>query len=217
MWETIQIDKYDKAAQYQHLGRPQKLDITEKTWRPSDLVPPLTIPSEFIGNQVYLGDFGLAISAGTSVDYKPQTPVEFCAPERYHDQNPSLASDMWSYMCIFASLYLGFSVFYGPGGDRIMSLWVDTLGPFPLSWKGHYRYGNNQGEDAWYDQLRKPRDDISLKSKLARRKPVPGEKEFNLVLSLFQKGFCYDPKQRITAAELLEDESFNELLRVYGC
>ncbi|KAI0542247.1 kinase-like domain-containing protein [Xylaria digitata] len=217
MWEITQIDKYDKATQYQHFGRPQKLDLTNHTWKPGDLVRPMTIPPESIGSAVYLGDFGMTVPAGASVDYKLQTPAMYCAPERYHDKNPSFASDMWSYMCIFAALYLGFDPFYGPGGDRIMSLWVNTLGPFPLSWKGHYRYLDNQGDDAWYDQLRKPNPETSLKSKLARRNPVPEEKEMNLVLSIFQRGFCFDPEQRITAAELLEDDSFNNLLKIYGC
>ncbi len=112
MWEMTQASKYNKATQYQHFGRPQKLDLANDTWKPGDLVQPMTIPPEFIGNTVYLGDFGMAIPAGSSVDFKPQTPAMYCTPERYHDRNPSFASDMWSYMCVFAALYIGLGFYY---------------------------------------------------------------------------------------------------------
>ncbi|KAI8944767.1 kinase-like domain-containing protein [Xylaria longipes] len=216
MWEMTDIDKYDKATQYRRFGRPQKLDLIEKACDLADLVQPMTIPPEFIGNTVYLGDFGMAILVGTPVDFKIQTPAMFCAPERYHDRNPSLASDMWSYTCIFAALYLGFPPFHG-SGDDIVSLWVNTLGPLPVSWKGKYRYFDNKGDDAWYDQDRKHRPTMNLESLLARREPVPEEEEMKLVLSIFQRGFDYGPEKRPSAAELLKDDSFNALMRIYGC
>jgi serine/threonine protein kinase len=36
------------------------------------------------------------------------TTIPFRAPERFHNVNPNFASDMWSYMCLFTVLYLGF-------------------------------------------------------------------------------------------------------------
>jgi serine/threonine protein kinase len=217
MWQMTQISPSDKATRYRSFGRPRKLDLSDQTWRPGDLVRPMTIPSAFIGNTVCLGDFGMVIPMGESVSFKPQTPAMYCAPERYHDRNPSFASDMWSYMCIFAALYLGFNPFYGQGGNSMTRLWVNTLGPLPSSWKGCYRYSDSESDDAWYDQARRPNPEMCLESKLGRRKPPPNEDERSLVLSIFQKAFRYEPAQRISASELLEDVSFNTLMAKYGC
>jgi serine/threonine protein kinase len=62
-----------------------------------------------ITDTVYLGDFGLATKAGTDIRHKMPSPLDiiFQAPERFHNVNPSFASDVWSYMCIFIELYLG--------------------------------------------------------------------------------------------------------------
>ncbi|KAI0395500.1 kinase-like domain-containing protein [Xylariaceae sp. FL0594] len=219
MWQLAenQINQSDEATRHRLFGRPRKLDLSDKTWRPGDLVRPMTIPTDLIGNMVYLGDFGMVIQAGESVDFKPQTPAMYCAPERYHGQDPSFASDMWSYMCIFAALYLGFSPLYGPGGDLMAALWVDTLGPLPSSWKGTYRYLDSEGDDAWYDQTCRPHAEMCLESKLDRRDPIPDPDERRLVLSIFQKGFSYEPAQRISVGELLEYASFNALMAKYGC
>jgi hypothetical protein len=54
----------------------------------------MKVPSNLLTNRVYLGDFGLAIKAGTLVEYKEQCPAVYCASERYYSIDPSLASDM---------------------------------------------------------------------------------------------------------------------------
>lgn len=215
MWEMKSLDQYDVTTKYEYLGRPEKLKLGE-LWKPGDLVRPMTVPQWLLGDRVYLGDFGMAIAAGTPVDFKVQTPAIFCAPERYHNMDPSFASDMWSYMCIFAALYLGFRPFSILWGDDIMSVWVDTLGPLPNHWKGYYRYFDHKSDDKWYGQNRKPCHHQSLASKVARRKPAANQWEQDLVLSVFAKVFCYEPADRITAAELLEDPQFNTLMEIYN-
>ncbi|GAP90915.1 putative CMGC protein kinase [Rosellinia necatrix] len=217
MWEWKHTDNLNMATHCQYLGRPRRLDLSSLLWKPGDLVRPVVIPPKLTGNTVYLGDFGMAARAGAPADVQFQTPAEYCAPERYHNVNPSSASDMWSYMCIFATLYLGFSPFYGLGGNRIMELLVNTLGPLPPSWEGRYQYHDSTADDAWYDQARETHVEMTLESKLARRNPAPNETEKALVLSILRRGFYYDPQQRISAAELLEDKAFIAIMEKYGC
>jgi serine/threonine protein kinase len=64
-----------------------------------------------VREKVYLADFGHAIKAGTSVCKKWQWPIIYCSPERFHNVDPSCASDMWSYMCLFTELYTGATPF----------------------------------------------------------------------------------------------------------
>lgn len=231
MWELKEISHQDTAAQYERFGRPQKLELADEIWKAGDLVKPMTIPSALIGDKVYLGDFSLAFRTSkwtrrllSFLSKNPkrsnmQTPAMYCAPERYHGVGPSVASDMWSFMCIFTTLYLGFEPFYGSGGHRITDLWVRTLGPLPVSWKGRYHFSDNDqdGNDAWYDQSREPHPEQSLESKLARRKPLPGDEESKLFLSIVKRGFSYNPEQRLSAADLLNDDSFKALMRMYDC
>ncbi|RDL30146.1 uncharacterized protein BP5553_10424 [Venustampulla echinocandica] len=217
MWDIISLDQYDTAIKYQYLGRPKKVDLSWLPWKPGELVRPMKVPQNMIGEKVYLGDFGMAIQAGTSVNCKPQSPAIFCAPERYHNIDPSCASDMWSYMCIFVSLYFGCEAFYGSGGKHTMSVWVNSLGPLPEQWKGYYSYYDSKSDDAWYDQSREPQPLMTLASNFERMRPEVNETERNLALEVFAKAFCYVPEYRITAAQLLEDASFKALLKIYGC
>ena len=83
---------------------------------------------ESLGSKLYQGDFGLNVKDGTSVRIKQQAPYYFCAPERLHGADPSLASDMWIYMRLFAALYLGNNVFYGNGGGSMAFCWVEQPG-----------------------------------------------------------------------------------------
>jgi hypothetical protein len=127
MWKTnFSLAEHDIATKYQLLSRSKGV-LLGHLWKPCELVEQRTIPLALLGSEIYLGDFCLTIKDGTSVRTKPQAPYKFCAPERLHGANLSLASDMWSYMCLFASLYLGIGVFYGGGGSVPLS-WVEQLG-----------------------------------------------------------------------------------------
>ena len=66
---------------------------------------------------VYLGDFGMAIKAGDGVEHKVLWPIIYCAPERFHDANPSFSSamcevrvDSLSYLIYYLPVYIGWCV-----------------------------------------------------------------------------------------------------------
>lgn len=177
----------------------------------------MEVPQSLIKENVYLGDFGLAMTAGTSVSSKVQSPNVYCAPERFHNIGPSFASDMWSYMCLFAELYLGLVPFHGlldgAGSTIVISSMVNALGPLPEHWKGNYE-GVGAEVDSWYDQGRKPVPRMTLAAKIKRARPEASQTEIKNVLSFMSKGFCYLPESRMSAAELLEDASFKAVMQI---
>jgi len=174
----------------------------------------MEVPESLLAETVYLGDFGLTIKTGTSVSQKVQSPAVYCAPERFHNADPSFASDIWSYMCLFAELYLGFTPFYGTGSASVVSYMVNILGPLPEQWKGYYN-GAGTSDDSWYDQTREAVPTMTLKAMVKRARPEASETERNHVLSVMSKGFCYLPESRISAAQLLQDASFNAVMKIY--
>ncbi|QKD48707.2 kinase domain-containing protein [Fusarium oxysporum Fo47] len=161
----------DITTKYRILGRRQKMELptNQELWKKGEMVAPMTPKDSFVvQDSITLGDFGLAIRSGTEI-------------------NPTFASDLWSYMRIFAELYLKWPLF-GPGffGGRfrsVVELLVRVLGPLPLSWKGSY-----DGDPA----------------------------EQQLVLSILRRGFSYFPEERLSAGELLDDASFKALMDRYG-
>jgi serine/threonine protein kinase len=92
---------------------------------------------ELVKGPVHLGDFGLSFREGYPPPNSVQGPVAFCAPERLHGAVSSRASDMWSYMTLFAALYLGFDAIGRECIDAI-SWVVGMLGPFPGQWKASF-------------------------------------------------------------------------------
>ncbi|KAF9772358.1 hypothetical protein IL306_009936 [Fusarium sp. DS 682] len=204
------------ATKYQCLGRPQKmlLPLVQPIWKDGELVKPMTPKDDRVQEHITLGDFGLAIRYDTEVDFKLQSPAKYCAPERMHKINPSFASDMWSYMCIFAELYLKYPLF-GGGFSFVLGLMVNTLGPLPPSWRGSYE-GIGEADERWYDQNTLPEPGMTLEEKVTKSRDSVEPAEQQLVLSILRKGLCYLPEERISAAELLEDPSFKELMDRYG-
>lgn len=217
MWEMpLSFDEYDTATKYQWLGRPKKVFLGDYLWKRGELVQQVTTPLDLLGSKLYLGDFGLTIKIGTAVRIKEQAPYYFCAPERLHGADPSFASDMWSYMCLFAALYLGNNVFYGNGGESTAFSWVEQLGAMPNHWKGRF-WRPEEVNDAWYDQTTTPDPERDLAARIARMRPDASQAERELVLSIMHKAFCYLPERRITAEQLLQDPSFRAIMDIYEC
>lgn len=224
MWGMIPLDGCDTATKYRYFGEPYKVSLATyvgrpyraKTFKPGELVKPLQVPQNLLTETVYLGDFGMAIKAGTEVNFKPQSPAEFCAPERFHNFNPSFASDIWSYMTILVTLYTGAAPFCGGWGERTMSGWFDALGPMPKHWEGRYNVARGITKDEWYDQSKAAKPENILAVTIARKRPDINEVELDLALKVFSKVFCYEPQSRFTAGQLLEDQDFNSLLAIYG-
>ncbi|EWY79671.1 CMGC protein kinase [Fusarium oxysporum NRRL 32931] len=184
------------ATKYKYLGRPRKMPIPtyEPMWKDGQLVMPMVPHSSLIQETIALADFGLAIKSGTSVECKIQSPIIYCAPERIHNVDPSFASDMWSYMCIFAELYLGFPLFYNAGHSMAV----------------------NFMDESWYDQTRRPEPRLTLEAKVMHARDNISPAEQQLVLSILKRGLSYNPEHRFTAGQLLEDASFEELMAMYG-
>ncbi|KAH7187712.1 protein kinase [Fusarium oxysporum] len=205
------------ATKYEYLGRPRKMPIPtyEPMWKEGQLVMPMVPHNSIVQENVTLADFGLAIKSGTSVECKIQSPIIYCAPERIHNVDPSFASDMWSYMCIFAELYLGFPMFYNAGHSMAVNFMVSVLGPLPLSWKGSYT-GDGQQDESWYDQTRRPEPRLTLEAKVTHARDNVSSAEQQLVLSILKRGLSYNPEHRFTAGQLLGDASFKELMAMYG-
>ncbi|KAL6909083.1 hypothetical protein GGI43DRAFT_167756 [Trichoderma evansii] len=106
------------------------LPISRPMWKGGELVMPMTPHDSLVEGTINLGDFGLAIKSSTSVECKVQSPAIYYAPERIHDMDPSFASDMWSFMCIFAELYLGFPLFMAQRTLQRLTSWLELWGPF---------------------------------------------------------------------------------------
>lgn len=184
-------------------------------WKEGELVKPMSPQAELVGDDIVLADLGLAIRPETPVAQKVQSPVKYCAPERMHGMDPSFASDMWSFMCIFAELYEGCSLFAGSGAASVMSFMVNTLGPLPASWKGSY-CDDSWSKDTWYDQQREPEPTMALEVKISRLRPDISMAERTLVMRILRWGLSYRPEDRPTATQLLQDDSFKTLMGFYG-
>ena len=207
------LGHYNTETKHELLGQPQKA-LLHGMWRDGELVKPVDVPESLVTDKIYLGDFGLSIMAGTSVGYKIQSPASYCAPERFHNVDPSYASDMWSYMCLFVALYLHYPIFLSTGSVPHVSNLVHVLGPLPEHWKGSYA-ATGASCDWWYDPSRKPDPILSLPAMIVYRRPEISLAERNHVLSVMVKGFCYDYDQRISADKLLQDDSFKALLKIH--
>lgn len=184
-------------------------------WKNAELVMPMKPHEIIVGDAVRLGDFGLTIKAGTPVKPSVQFPIDYCAPEWFHGKMPTFATDMWSYFCIFAELYLGRPLISGPGNTYIVNHIVDTFGPLPESWEGSYVVGGSC-QASWYDPQRRPRPELALDMMLSMHRPDISKMEEQHVLRILQRGFSYIPERRFTASQLLRDPSFKALMEIYG-
>ena len=210
MWGVAPLDNLSTKTKYLYIGRPKKTVLPSG----GELVRPLTVPKRLITDAVYLGGFRMVTEAGTEVMDKAPSRVDirYYAPERFHNINPSFASDMWSYMCLFSELYLGFVPWTRCGHISVITAMVGTLGPLPRKWKGCYNYLGTPG-NWWYDQRRRPT--LTLESIIKRERPEVSEVERNHIVTIMSKVFCYSPDDRLTATQLLQDTSFKAVMKIY--
>lgn len=122
-----------------------------------------------------------------------------------------MACDMWSYMCIFAELYLGLHMFSALGDGGVLGFMVKLLGPLPEEWKGHYAFPESS-KDSWYDQNNQPSSDFDLRAQVERLREDADPEELKLVYSILSRGFSYSPEERLTATQLLQDPSSKALM-----
>jgi serine/threonine protein kinase len=129
MWDIAPLDNVNTETKYKLLGWPKKIALPSTLWNLGELVKPLEDPMSLLGEIVYLGDFGVAIKADDEVEDKVLWPVINCAPEQFHNANPSYASDMWSYIVLFIQLYLGSARWHSDNCVLLMNYMVRVLGP----------------------------------------------------------------------------------------
>ena len=214
MWGMAPIDGLSRSAKYELLGRPLKRTIPfVDLWKRGELVTPINVPDSLSTEEFFLCDFGMAKKVSDPTTQSGYPPEEYCSPDRLHDQEPSFACDMWSYMTIFCYLYLITPPFIPCNGT--VGGMVECLGPLPEHWKGLYIYPD--GDDSWYDQSRPTNPEYSLADRIEWCLPDADPVERQLVESIMAKVFVYDPEKRPTARELLRDPSFRALMDRYGC
>ena len=218
MWGVVPLHQLNRSDKYKAVGRPMKLAIpyVPDLWKQGEPVIPIELPENLRTDEFYLGDFGLAMRAGDPIAQRGFPPSSFCSPDRYHGKHPSFACDMWSYMVIFAELYLGYTPFVSAFRGGIMNGLVMSLGPLPEEWKGLYSKPSER-HDSWYDQQTVPDPKFNLASTIERFRPDIDQAERELVYSIMKKVFIYHPEERLTATQLLQDPSFNAILEKYGC
>ncbi|ROW00215.1 hypothetical protein VSDG_03562 [Cytospora chrysosperma] len=210
------------SERYKQVGRPQKfpLPTCDFVWRPGDLVAPIEWPSSIVGKTAFLGDFGLMKRADSPVtdDYLP--PLTCCPPELLHKGfEPTYASDMWGFMCIFHTLMTNYTPFSGWSDSGPLGFMTHELGPLPQEWEGLYQspwHYPDAERDKWYDQSRSPRVSFFERFLDRCRKELVGSRERELIVEVMYKGFRFQPAERPTAQQLLEDPSFRELLSIHG-
>lgn len=154
------LENYSSAEKFGYFGRPKKMKLYD-LWKGGDIVEQMEIDESLISQRLVLGDFGVLIKAGTSVPQKVQSPFSYCAPERLHGHDPTFATDMWSYMCIFRELQCGFCVIYGGGTFSFTTNMVDTLGPLPSDWDNSFD-GGGPPDEFWYFQSRPCHPELAL-------------------------------------------------------
>jgi hypothetical protein len=69
----VSLDAYDIKMKYRYLGGLRKIPLKTQAGIQGELVRPVVVPFSLLTNSFYLGDFGLTINAGTSVNYNPQS------------------------------------------------------------------------------------------------------------------------------------------------
>ena len=209
----------EKYAKY--FGRPVKTQIPsplgKENWKAGEIVAPMTPHKSIIDHRhVLLGDFGISIKSGTSVEYKLQGPCEFCAPERFHGKQPTFASDMWSYMIIFQELYSGCRIFRASDSGEAMAFLCMSFGSFPSSWKKNFASEDGTAcRDKWYTPGAWPDPQKGFEEWFDGLRPDIDKEERSNILALLYKGFSHEPEDRFTAVELLQDPNFKALMKIY--
>lgn len=217
MWGMTPLHKLSRGAKYEALRRPLKMSIPfVELWKYGELVRPMKIPDNLRTEKFYLADFSLAMKIGDEPSYG-FPPMQSCSPDRLHGQDPSAACDMWSYMILFAELYLGYPPFPELGNGGVITGMVQSLGPLPADWKGSYIMHELDCLDSWYDQDEKVNPTMVLGARIEHFCPDADPIERELVRSIMARVFTFRPEERLTATQLLQDPSFKAIMEIYHC
>lgn len=88
----------------------------------------------------------------------------------------------------------------------------------PLEWKGRYNASSTTEsvKASWYGDSSQHGSKDRVSEFLDKHRPDIGAEEKALVLSVIRQVFRLKPEDRILASDLLEDEDFKGLMRLYG-
>lgn len=212
------------AEKYNLLGRPRKAKIekdcpeTGEVLLIGELVASVNFPPELIRSNAYLCDFGILIEAGSLVRNKLLLRPIYCAPELFHDMEPSYANDVWSYMVLFLHVYTGAPPSqYGPGFAGVLNNIVGRIGTLPQQWMGRYGASDKvNAKESWYGHPATLQPESTLSSYLDEHRPDMSASEKASVLSVIWQVFRPKAEDRITALGLLQNQDFNALMSIYG-
>lgn len=209
------------SERYKQVGRPKKFALPpcDFGWRAGDLVAPIEWPSSMVAQAAFLGDLGSTRCAGSTIADDCLPPRECCPPELFHKGfEPTYESDMWGFMCVFATLMTGSSPFSGWSDSGTLGCMCNLLGSLPREWEGRYKWPEEYPHEercGWYEEPASREG--SLEDYLDRcREDLVGSRERELILDLMRKGFRYQPSERITAQQFMNDTSFLELMSIHG-
>lgn len=211
---NVDLAKMSTAEKYKILSQPRKARaLKEGDQVVGELVALTKFPLDILSPDTYLCDFGILVEAGTSVPNKLQSPAGYCAPELFHDFEPSFASDMWSYMVVFLYLYTEYPAFPGWGFAGDVDSIVERVGVLPLEWKGRY-INKETVQESWYEDASQWKDIFS--ALLDQHRPDISAKEKGLALSVIRQVFRMKPKDPVRASDLLGNGDFEALMSIYG-
>lgn len=195
---------------------------------PQYLVRPIdsrSIPAMYLTGDAGIIDFGE--SCGFSVPPKDLgLPANYCAPEILFHQQPEAQSDIWALACTLFEIRSGQQLLQGVFADEddILMQMVQLFGKFPEPWwsaweKRDCRFDKEGIASTYLDDGRPTTHSITLEEILAEgfryyaRYPEGGdagerkeilipEEEIGIFANLLYQMFSYDPKKRLTAAEV---------------
>ncbi|CAG8903138.1 unnamed protein product [Penicillium egyptiacum] len=214
MWGMTPIDGFSRSATYELLGRPLKQTIPfVDLWRRGELVSPIKVPDTLRTDEFYLSDFGFAKKISDLDTQRGYPPMHYCSPDRLHNQEPSFACYMWSYMAVFSMLYLTCPPFPTFINGGVVSAMVECLGRYLSSGK----VSTHTPVDLTHRMisLNLLIQKMTLLRKLHTSVPMPIWSSGNMCNLLCRKSLSIrktaDPKK------LLRDTSFKAIMERYGC
>jgi hypothetical protein len=115
----------------------------ETIWKQGEVVQPITIPFDLLGNEIYLGGFGLAIKDGNWVCAHQRTiTLPTIAPRRGSTaqiQALRLLRVTCGVICVSLQLcILTVTLATETGAESTVCSWVKSLGAMPEQWKARF-------------------------------------------------------------------------------
>ena len=218
---------------YKHLGLPNKQVITRNdgnTLGPE--APPYAVSPAILlklgkppTNEISILDFGEA-SFATDLRKQWHTPIVLQAPEALLGEPVGQPADIWAFACTVFAIFNNKSLFEGfmPNADDVLSEIVDTLGRLPERW-----WENWERREEFYEKDGRKKIDhlteeyqevkpLAVRIRRMRSRPpaarraeqLSEENSFGL-LKLLESCLRYEPKERATAADILEMDWIQKL------